>query len=70
MADRKAIFISGGGSGIGRAIAIRFGREGWFVGLGDIDPDHVVTPSIFVDRIVEVADPVSEAAALLEKISP
>jgi len=34
---RKAIFITGGGSGIGRAIAQRFGREGWFVGLGDID---------------------------------
>ena len=37
------------------------------VGLGDIDPEQVVTPSIFVDRIVEVSDPVSEAAALLEQ---
>ena len=34
---RKAIFITGGASGIGRAIAARFGAEGWFVGLGDID---------------------------------
>ena len=34
------------------------------VGLGDIDPEHVVTPSIFVDRVVEVAAPVSEADAL------
>lgn len=36
---KKAIFITGGGSGIGRAIARRFGSEGWFVGLGDIDED-------------------------------
>ena len=34
---RKAIFITGGGSGIGRAIAEYFGGRGWFVGLGDID---------------------------------
>ncbi|MDE2412767.1 MAG: SDR family oxidoreductase [Sphingomonadales bacterium] len=34
---RKAIFITGGASGIGRAVAQRFGREGWFVGLADID---------------------------------
>jgi len=35
MTARKAIFITGGGSGIGRALAVRFAREGWFVGLGD-----------------------------------
>lgn len=39
MTVRKAIFITGGGSGIGRAIAVHFGARGWFVGLGDIDPD-------------------------------
>lgn len=33
--------------------------------LGAIDPEHVVTPSIFVDRVVEVPDPVSEAKILL-----
>ena len=33
----KAILITGGGSGIGRAVAIRFAREGWRVGLADID---------------------------------
>ncbi len=30
------------------------------VPLGGIDPEHVVTPGIFVDRIVEVADPQQE----------
>ena len=37
MTDQKSIFISGGASGIGRAIAQRFAREGWLVGLGDLD---------------------------------
>ena len=37
MSERKAIFISGGGSGIGRAVARHFGAKGWLVGLGDIN---------------------------------
>jgi len=41
MAQRRSIFITGGGSGIGRAIAQRFAREGWFVGLGDVDAKGV-----------------------------
>lgn len=34
---RKTIFITGGASGIGRAVAQRFAREGWFVGLADVN---------------------------------
>jgi len=30
------------------------------VNRGDIDPEHVVTPGIFVNRVVEVAEPVHE----------
>lgn len=33
----KAIFITGGGSGIGRATARLFAARGWFVGLADIN---------------------------------
>ncbi|HVJ00249.1 MAG TPA: SDR family oxidoreductase [Sphingomonas sp.] len=33
----KAIFITGGASGIGRAVAQRFAREGWRIGLADVD---------------------------------
>ena len=44
MADKtadgtKAIFITGGGSGIGRAVARKFAAEGWFVGIGDISEE-------------------------------
>ena len=35
-AHRKTIFITGAGSGIGRAVAIKFAAQGWFVGLADI----------------------------------
>ncbi|MCW1430510.1 SDR family oxidoreductase [Novosphingobium sp. JCM 18896] len=33
----KAIFITGGASGIGRAVARLFAARGWRVGLGDVD---------------------------------
>jgi NAD(P)-dependent dehydrogenase (short-subunit alcohol dehydrogenase family) len=37
VGPRKAIFITGGGSGIGRAIARHFAARGWLVGLGDVN---------------------------------
>lgn len=33
----KAIFITGGASGIGRAVAQHFAAKGWRVGLGDVN---------------------------------
>ena len=35
--SRRAIFITGGGSGIGRATAVLFAARGWFVGLADVN---------------------------------
>jgi NAD(P)-dependent dehydrogenase (short-subunit alcohol dehydrogenase family) len=34
---QRSIFITGGGSGIGRATALHFARKGWFVGVADIN---------------------------------
>ena len=33
---------------------------------GDIDPEHVITPAIFVDHIVEVAEPLAESQLIAE----
>lgn len=33
----KCIFITGAASGIGRAVAVKFGSQGWFVGLADVN---------------------------------
>jgi NAD(P)-dependent dehydrogenase (short-subunit alcohol dehydrogenase family) len=36
--DQKSIFVTGAGSGIGRATAQLFSERGWFVGLFDVNP--------------------------------
>lgn len=36
------------------------------VSPGGIDPEHVITPGIFVDRVVEVSDPVHEDILIAE----
>jgi NAD(P)-dependent dehydrogenase (short-subunit alcohol dehydrogenase family) len=40
---RKSIFITGAASGIGRATALKFAGEGWFVGAYDVNADALKT---------------------------
>lgn len=40
---RRAIFITGAASGIGRATAVLFHREGWLVGAHDVDDAGLAT---------------------------
>jgi NAD(P)-dependent dehydrogenase (short-subunit alcohol dehydrogenase family) len=35
--DMKTAVVTGGGSGLGRALSVRLGGEGWKVGIADID---------------------------------
>ena len=39
--SHKTIFITGGASGIGRAVAVKFGSQGWFVGLADVNESGI-----------------------------
>jgi len=43
-------------------------QAGQIVGLGEIDPEHVVTPGIFVDRVVEVSTPAQESRLVKEGV--
>jgi 3-oxoadipate CoA-transferase, alpha subunit len=39
------------------------------VALGEIDPEHVVTPGIFVDAVVEVANPAQEEVLTRQEVA-
>jgi len=67
---RKSIFITGAAQGIGRATAERFAREGWFVGLYDIDTDALTAlrEQLGADDcsagVLDVRDPAAWTSAL------
>ncbi len=67
---RKAIFITGGGSGIGRATAQLFADKGWFVGLADVNAAGLAETAALLpggtssQHVMDVRDRGQWAAAL------
>lgn len=51
------------------AAAVTIVQANTFVELGSIDPETVVTPGIFVDRIIEVAEPALESDLVARGVS-
>ena len=47
---QKAIFITGGGSGIGQATAIFFAGKGWFVGLADVNAAGLIETAALLPK--------------------
>ena len=70
MKDYKSILITGGGSGIGRAVAQRFSRGGWFVGLADINQAGMAETGALLPEgtwsahVLDVRDPAQWDSAL------
>ncbi len=44
-------------------------QVGSFVAAGDLDPEAIITPGIFVDRVVHVADPAHESALVAKGVT-
>lgn len=68
---RKTMLITGAGAGIGAATARRFSREGWTLGLIDIDGEAVNTLNTELggrhwQRALDVTDPQAVALALAD----
>ena len=72
MANHKAIFISGGASGIGKATAMLFAARGWFVGLADVNEAGLAETAALLPlgqsstHIMDVRDRAAWQAALTD----
>ena len=66
--NRKIVMVTGAGAGAGRAIAARFGREGWRVALLSRDPDRLVAAKSEIEasggEALAIPTDVADAAAV------
>ena len=53
---RKAIFITGGGSGIGRATAQLFAARGWFVGIADVNAQGIDETAALLPEVLPLIE--------------
>ena len=61
---QRSIFITGGAGAIGLATALRFQREGWRVGIGDLAPALAAAPAGVETYEHDVTDAAAWAAVL------
>lgn len=72
MAGIKSIFITGGGSGIGRAMAQHFAARGWFVGIADVNgagmagTAELLPEGSYSSHLLDVRDSVQWHSALAD----
>jgi len=70
VSERKSIFITGGGSGIGQATAQLFEARGWFVGVADVNESGIAETCALLPEgqssahVMDVRDRAQWAAAL------
>ncbi len=71
----KAIFITGGASGIGRATAQLFAARGWFIGLADVNTDGLAETAALLPtgmssrHVFDVRDRAAWEAALADFVA-
>ncbi|MEZ5004291.1 MAG: SDR family oxidoreductase [Chitinophagales bacterium] len=73
MSNKKRVFITGGASGLGKALAEKYAKEGYAVCIGDINDDegkavvHELAQKYTVDVIFKHCDVTSESS--LQKVA-
>jgi len=62
----KAVFITGGASGIGLELVGLYAADGWQIGVGSAEPQPEDWPAAYFYRQMDVTDVVATAAAVTE----